>query len=233
MLICYDSHLLRVVTQWKTAARDALRIIETGREAPAVSCEQCAGHDDKRKLVYWGFVSRTDTLIEEAKKLNLDPRPFQAIADVVNAWNHPYHTDVIPDRDHLRAIFDAAIAALPEIEEGIRRRLARGRLEPVPRPVLMPPPSPSRNGAHPVVMPVAVAPEVPNPPSPPEPDPELIDDRELARRLRGKRAHMQARVVEFMAGKSEAEYEDLSEDLYPDKRPGRPAHPLARGQSDS
>jgi hypothetical protein len=72
-------------------------------------------------------VSYNDTLIQEAKNLNIDPRPFQAIADVFNAWNHPYYTPEIPDQEHLRAMFDAALATLPQIEEGIRHRTVKER----------------------------------------------------------------------------------------------------------
>jgi hypothetical protein len=111
---------------WKTGARDALRVLEAGLAAP----------EGKRKPVFWGFVSGTDTLIQEAKKLGLDPRPFEAVAAVVYTWNHPYYTDEPLDRERLRAMFDTALAALPEIEEVIRRHEAKQWAELAPRPIV-------------------------------------------------------------------------------------------------
>jgi hypothetical protein len=112
-------------------------------------------------------------------------------------------------------VFDAALAALPEIEEAIRRHEAKQWAELAPRPIV----PVTMNGRHmgngALSIEPAITSELPKVPPPPEPDSELIEDRELARRLRSKRAPMQARIVEFMAGKSEAEYEDLSHHLYP------------------
>ena len=116
-LMSFDHLIWTVIRQWKTGGRDTLRVLEAGL---------LAGHDGERKRVTSGFVHNTDWLIQETENLSLDPRPFQAIAGIVYAWNHPYHTDETPDREHLRAMFDAAIAALPEIEEGIRSRAVKG-----------------------------------------------------------------------------------------------------------
>ena len=81
-------------------------------------------------------MSGTDTLIQEAKKLGLDPRPFEAVAAVVYSWNHPYYIDEPLDRERLRAMFDTALAALPEIEEAIRRHEAKQWAELAPRPIV-------------------------------------------------------------------------------------------------
>jgi hypothetical protein len=233
----YENLFWLSISQWKKTAGYTVRALETGREALGVCCEHHAGHNGKRKLTVQWFLSFNDTLIQEAKNLNIDPRPFQAIADVLNAWNHPWYTPEIPDQEHLLALFDAALATIPEIERGIRRREAERRPVSAPRPVVpvvtVDGRHESRNGAviEPVardlkcrrttqydvktVEPLSTDPEVPNRSSSPELDSKLIDDRELARTLRGKRAHMQARVVEYMGDKSEADYEDLSEHLYP------------------
>jgi hypothetical protein len=123
----YEVLIRMSIRQWKITASNTVRALDACRQAPGVYCEQCAGRNGKRKTIDPRFMSGTATLIQDAKNLALDPQPLQAFSDVVDSWNHQHDTDQIPDQGRLSAMFDAALATVLAIENGLLRQAVKQR----------------------------------------------------------------------------------------------------------
>ena len=130
------------IERWRTVAQGTLRALEDWREAPDVyfehplarTFEQAFEHDGEREVIVQSFMTCTTELNRAAIDLPLDPRPLQAVFDVVSVWNRTLSADQIPDQRRIRATFDSAFMVVDTIEARIRRRV-KVRPEPAPQPV--------------------------------------------------------------------------------------------------
>ena len=196
-----DRRLQGTIERWRTIVRDTLRALEDWRDAPdfyfedppALSMDFAFEPRPRNEATIQSLRSCTTELNRVALDLPLDPRPLQEVFDVVALWNRTLVADQIPDQRRVRAIFDAAFLVVDTVEARILQDVVEEQPEPAPQPVA------------PVVVEVS------------EPDFEWIDDRELAQELRAGRASVLARIVELMAGKAQADYQELEDKLYPDE----------------